>query len=74
MHPTPTTHRKSSIMELRPDQTVILAAPPHARARYTEWLAPERVRAGLVAAFVLVVPGGWVVWLAWYAMRRRRGA
>ena len=58
-------------MEYRLDPTAPLAAPRRLRERSREWLESERLRHTLAAAFVIVVPGGWAIWLAWYALRRR---
>jgi hypothetical protein len=55
-------------------RALILAALPRARARHAAWLANERVRAGVTAAVVVLVPGAWAVWLVWQAVRRVRGA
>jgi hypothetical protein len=56
------------------DRTVMLAAPPHTRSRYTAWLENERLRAGATAAVVVLVPGAWVVWLVAHLIRRGRAA
>jgi hypothetical protein len=56
------------------DRTVLLAALPHARSRYMAWLATGRMRAGVTAAVVILVPGAWVVWLVAHLVRRSRAA
>ncbi len=59
-------------MAQRFDKTIILAAPPHTRARYSLFGAAVRARQAFVAAVVIIVPGAWLVWLVWLAWRARR--